>query len=134
MKVHGSCHCGQVAYEADLDPDKVSLCNCTDCQTLSGSPFRVSVPVERAKFRLLAGSPKVYVKTAESGTRRRHSFCANCGTPVHSAADADEPPAYSLRVGCLKERASLPPKRRIWCKSALDWAQDVSAIPALERQ
>ena len=32
MKVHGSCHCGQITYEADVDPERVGLCNCTDCQ------------------------------------------------------------------------------------------------------
>ena len=37
MEVEGSCHCGQVTYRATVDPDKASLCHCTDCQTLSGS-------------------------------------------------------------------------------------------------
>jgi hypothetical protein len=34
----------------------------------------------------------------------------------------------------LKQRADLPPKKRIWCKSALGWAQDVSGIPGIDRQ
>ena len=133
MKVHGACHCGQISYEAEIDPEKVTLCNCTDCQMLSGTGYRVSVPADRATLRL-NGEVKVYVKTAESGTKRRHGFCPHCGTPVYSAADSDEPPAYSLRIGCLAERAHLAPKRRIWCKSALDWAQNVTAVPALDRQ
>jgi hypothetical protein len=37
MKVHGACHCGQIRYEAEVDPQKVNLCNCSDCQVLSGS-------------------------------------------------------------------------------------------------
>jgi len=134
MKVHGACHCGRITYEAEIDPEKVGLCNCTDCQMLTGSAFRVSVPAPSAAFHLLSGRPQVYVKRADSGARRRHSFCPNCGTPVHATADADDPPAYSLRVGCLDERAMLPPKRRIWCKSALAWAQNVSDIPAIEGQ
>jgi hypothetical protein len=32
LKVEGSCHCGQITYEAEVDPDRVGLCNCTDCQ------------------------------------------------------------------------------------------------------
>jgi len=132
MKVQGSCHCGEVTYEAEIDPDKVNLCNCTDCQMLTGSAFRVSVPAPAATFRLLTGQPKVYVKTADSGAKRRHSFCPNCGTPVCATADTENPPSYSLRVGCLKQRAQLPPKRRIWCRSALDWAQNVSGVPAAE--
>ena len=132
MKVQGSCHCGEITYEAEVDPDKVNLCNCTDCQMLTGSAFRVSVPAPAATFRLLTGQPKVYVKTADSGAKRRHSFCPNCGTPVCATADEENPPSYSLRVGCLRQRAQLPPKRRIWCKSALDWAQNVSGVPAAE--
>lgn len=134
MKVQGSCHCGQVTYEAEIDPEKVSLCNCTDCQMLTGSAFRVSVPASTGEFRLLIGKPKTYVKTAESGTKRIHAFCSNCGTPISSCANVEDPPSYSLRVGCLAQRAELPPRKRIWCKSALKWAQNVSGVPAIERQ
>ena len=134
MKVHGSCHCGRVTYEAEIDPESAGLCNCTDCQMLTGSVFRVSVPAPSSRFRLVTGELSVYVKTADSGTKRRHSFCPTCGTPVHATADTDDPPSYSLRIGCLRERAMLPPKRRIWCKSALEWAQNVSGIPGFEGQ
>jgi len=134
MKVHGACHCGRITYEAEVDPAKVGICHCTDCQMLTGSAFRVSVPAPAASYRLLSGKPKVYVKTADSGTKRRHSFCPTCGTPVAATADSDAPPFYSLRVGCLRERAALPPKKRIWCKSALEWAQDVSAVPGIAAQ
>ncbi len=134
MKVHGSCHCGAVRYEAEIDPAKVSLCNCSDCQMLTGSAFRVSVPAPREGFTLQGGPLTTYVKVADSGARRRHSFCAKCGTPVHATADADDPPGYSLRVGCLEERAQLAPRRRIWCSSALPWSQDVSGLPAFDRQ
>lgn len=134
MKVNGSCHCGQIRYEAEVDPERVGICHCTDCQVLTGSAFRVTVPAPAAGFRLLCGAPKVYVKTAESGTRRRHAFCSNCGTPVSASADADDPPAYSLRVGCLAQKAQLAPKRRIWCQSALPWSQDIGAVPGTDRQ
>jgi hypothetical protein len=134
MDVEGSCHCGQVSYRAEIDPEKVSLCNCTDCQMLTGSAFRVSVPASREAFRLLSGQVKAYVKTADSGVKRVHAFCVNCGTPVYSCANVANPPSYSLRVGCLNQRAALPPKKQIWCRSALEWAQNVSGIPAMDHQ
>jgi hypothetical protein len=40
MKIDGQCHCGMVSFEATIDPARVSVCHCTDCQTLTGSPFR----------------------------------------------------------------------------------------------
>ena len=134
MKVNGACHCGQVTYEAEVDPRRVSLCNCTDCQVLTGSAYRVSVHAPASTFRLLSGTPKVYIKTAESGTKRRHSFCPNCGSPVAACPDVEDPPTYTLRVGCLAQKAQLPPVKRIWCRSALAWSQDVSKIPGVERQ
>jgi len=134
MRVNGSCHCGQITYEAEVDPDRAGLCNCTDCQVLTGSAFRVSVPAPAQTFRLLTGSPRVYLKTADGGAKRRHAFCQNCGTPVSASADEDSPPTYSLRVGCLAQKAQLSPKRRIWCKSTLEWAQNVSSVPGIQGQ
>ena len=134
MKVQGSCHCGHVTYEAEIDPDSAHICNCTDCQMLTGTAFRVSVHAPKATFRLLTGQPTVYVKTAESGTKRKHSFCPNCGTPVNSSAYTDNPLTYSLRIGCLKQRAQLSPKKRNWCRSALAWAQNISTLPARDTQ
>lgn len=37
--VRGSCHCGQIAFEAEIDPGAVRICHCTDCQTRSGSAW-----------------------------------------------------------------------------------------------
>ena len=134
MDVQGSCHCGEIAYEAVVDPQRVHVCNCSDCQMLTGTGFRVSAYAPAASFRLLKGQPKVYTKVADSGARRRHSFCPGCGSPVASYADTDTPQSYSLRVGCLRQRAELAPNRRIWCASALGWAQDISGLPGVPAQ
>ena len=133
MRVHGRCHCGGITYEAEVDPSRVSACHCTDCQMFTGSPFRVSVPTPREAFKLLSGQPRAYIKTAESGNKRIHAFCPNCSSPIYASAVVD-PPMYSLRVGCLDERAQLPPQKQIWCKSAMEWAMDLHDVPRVERQ
>ncbi len=97
MKVEGRCHCGRITYEAIVDPAKVSICHCTDCQMLTGSAYRASVPAPRDTFVLRSGQPKVYVKTADSGTRRAHAFCPDCGTPVYSSAISDPPSLLAAR-------------------------------------
>ena len=133
MKIDGSCHCGGIAYEADVDPAKVVICHCTDCQTLSGSAFRVVVPAKKEDFRLLRGSPKVYVKTAESGAQRLQAFCPECGTPIYSARPGDTP-TYGLRVGAIRQRAELRPSSQLWCRSRLDWLPSLETTPQLEKQ
>ena len=133
MKVHGRCHCGAIRYEADVDPARVQVCHCTDCQRFSGGAYRVSVPAPRDAFKLLAGTPREYVKTADSGNKRVQAFCATCASPIYSAA-VEDPPFCSLRVGTLDERASLRPRKQIWCDSALEWAMDIEDLPKTARQ
>ncbi len=133
MKVEGRCHCGEITYEAVVNHGGVSICHCTDCQMLTGSAFRTTAPAAKETFVLRTGQPKIYVKTAESEAKRAHAFCPNCGSPVHSAAIAN-PKFYSLRVGCLRERAELLPVRQQWCQSALPWAMNLEAIQQVRRQ
>jgi len=60
-----SCHCGAIAWEGEVDPAKVTVCHCGDCQRFSGAAFRASVPSKAEDFAILRGEPVRYVKTAE---------------------------------------------------------------------
>lgn len=83
---------------------------------------------------MLRGEPKIYIKTAESGTKRAHAFCPDCGTPIYSAPPQN-PPVYTLRLGVIRQRAELgPPRRQGWCQSALPWSMDIAGIEKRERQ
>jgi hypothetical protein len=66
MKVTGSCHCGAIAYEAEVDPNSVRVCHCTDCQRLTGTVFRAGIPSLPDTFVLKQGTPKIYIKIAEN--------------------------------------------------------------------
>ncbi|VXC71121.1 conserved hypothetical protein [Pseudomonas sp. 8Z] len=127
MKVHGSCHCNQIQFEAETDPALVSICHCNDCQKLTGTAFRLSTPALSGTFRVLTGTPKIYVKVTESGSRRAQAFCGECGSQLFTY-DADNPVAYILRVGVLDERQQLPPTWQKWCEAALPWTQDISGL------
>ena len=60
---------------AEADPEKTQVCHCTDCQTATGTAFRVSIPVPGATLKI-TGKPAIYVKTtAESGRPRVQTFC-----------------------------------------------------------
>ena len=133
MKITGGCHCGAITYEAEVDPERVTICHCTDCQTLSGSAFRVVVPALPGGFKLLTGEPKIYMKTAESGRKRTQAFCAECGTPIHSA-DSTNAKLFSIRVGTVHQRAKLLPKRQVWCRSALGWTRRIGPITQIQTQ
>ena len=128
MKVDGGCHCGHIRYEAEVDPDKVVICHCTDCQTLSGSAFRTVVPTNEGTFKLLSGEPKVYVKTGESGNKRVQTFCPECGSPIYSGPVGDAAKVVGLRVGTIRQRDQLVPKDQIWCRSTQSWLPGLPTI------
>jgi hypothetical protein len=135
MKIHGRCHCGSVSYETVIDPNEVEICHCTDCQTLSGSAFRIVVPTSEADFRLLSGELKTYVKTAESGNKRLQLFCPECGTSIYSTSVGGiSPKTFGLRVATAHQRASLPPKGQFWARSALPWITDIASLPRSETE
>jgi hypothetical protein len=134
MKVAGRCHCGQISFEAEIDPAQVRICHCTDCQTLTGTAFRTNVSSLPGTFVLRSGTPKTYIKTAESGNKRAHGFCPDCGTPLYSTAPGANPASYGLRVGALDRRAELRPTKQGWCRSALPWSMDITGVERFERQ
>jgi hypothetical protein len=133
MNIDGGCHCGYITYQATVDSERVGICHCTDCQTLSGSAFRTFVFAPKDAFRLLTEKPRVYVKTAESGADRAQAFCPECGTPIYSAAVGDSP-FFSIRAGTARQRAELVPKVQIWCRSALGWVTNIGSTKQFAEQ
>jgi hypothetical protein len=134
MKIKGSCVCGNIAYEAEVDADDVSLCNCTDCQKFSGSAFRVGVLTDDSRFTLLRGTLKEYVKTAESGGRRVQAFCPECGTHLYSTSERDGPKVLRLRTSTANQRDLLVPRKQGWMRSAQKWLPDLPKLPGVEKQ
>jgi hypothetical protein len=134
VKVEGQCHCGAIVYEADVEPGTIAICHCADCQMQSGSVFRTNIPAAAGQFRIIKGTPRNYTKVGDSGAKRIHAFCENCGGPVYSCA-AENPQTYSLRVGALKQRYELgQPARQIWTRRKFSWVPLFDGIKEFDGQ
>ena len=128
MKVDGQCHCGNVTYEADIDPESVSICHCTDCQALTGSPYRVTVICSGGQVRLTGQSPKVYARRGDNGRIRFQHFCPGCGSPLFTSGEDGGPDDWGIRWGSIRQRDQLKPVRQIWCRSAAPWINDLNRL------
>src|SRR3569832_1219995 len=122
MKVTGACHCGAITIEGEADPEKVGTCHCTDCQTGTGSAFRVSVPIDGGVFRM-KGKPTNYIKTtAASGRPRVQAFCGACGLSIYSTTPVDGQQATNKEHNENQtQHDQLMPKKQNWFRSARSW-------------
>ena len=71
----GSCHCGTVRFEADLDLTESSFrCNCTICRR---NRFWVAVALAD-QFRLVSGEGEM-TEYLFHRRKNQHFFCKRCG-------------------------------------------------------
>lgn len=98
---HGSCHCGAVAFEADVDlAEGTGGCNCSICMKTRN--WTAIVAPER--FRLMQGAWHLaeYRFGSESGS---HNFCHTCGVHLFCLGYLEEIGGdfVAIRVNCLDD-------------------------------
>ncbi len=126
MHIDGACHCGKISFTAVIDPARVMVCHCTDCQVLSGAPFRTVVAAAMDTL-VLRGEPRHYVKVAQSGNPRAQVFCPDCATPLF-ATSPENATQVIIRLGCVTQRAELAPSAQIWQQSAMPWLDGLHQV------
>jgi hypothetical protein len=94
----GSCQCGAVTFEADLDLDQTITCNCSRCQRLGS----VLTFVARDKLDVTSGLDQLTEYTFNKHVIK-HQFCKVCGIqPFGWAMGPDGKPAAAVNVNCLE--------------------------------
>jgi hypothetical protein len=97
---HGSCHCGQVQFDVEIDLDQpVATCNCSICQR-SGTMLSF-VPAD--SFKLVAGEEAL--TDYQFGRKQiHHTFCSRCGIRAFARGQMpDGTPMVAINVRCLED-------------------------------
>lgn len=95
--MNGSCLCGSVTFEVEVQSLRLYRCHCSLCRRQSGTASNCAVIVDANHFRWLGGQECVGSWVKPSGYR--NDFCSFCGSPVPRALsyrDAFWVPAGSL--------------------------------------
>ena len=97
---HGSCHCGAVRFEADIDLTQPTYrCNCSICRRTRFWP----AVVEPDAFRLLAGEAEL-TEYLFNSRNNHHYFCRHCGVRAFGLGDSPEfGRKYGVNLGCLDD-------------------------------
>jgi hypothetical protein len=94
----GSCHCGAVKFEADLDLEQSTYrCNCSICRR---NRFWPAVAKE-GNFRLLTGESEL-TQYLFNSKKNQHYFCRHCGVrPFGIGTETPVGKMYGVNLGCL---------------------------------
>jgi hypothetical protein len=95
----GSCHCGAVRFEAELDLEQSTYrCNCTICRRTRFWPAVAGAN----SFRLLAGQSEL-TKYLFNTRKNEHWFCKHCGVRAFGVGtDTPIGKMFGVNVMCLE--------------------------------
>src|SRR5260370_26397280 len=103
----GSCHCGAVRFECELDLSAgTTRCNCSFCRKA-----RFWMAFAKADdFRLVQGSDVLsdyqHTPPTKPGPFLHFSFCSRCGVRPFTRGGAPPQfggPFYAVNIGCLDD-------------------------------
>ena len=101
LKTHrGSCHCGAVTFEAEIDLAQPTFrCNCSICRRTRFWP----APIAQSSFRLLTGEAEL-TKYLFNTRKNHHFFCRHCGVRAFGVGhDTPIGPMVGVNVMCLDD-------------------------------
>jgi hypothetical protein len=95
----GSCHCGAVRFEADLDLEQPSYrCNCSICRRTRFWP----AVVRDGGLRVLSGTQDL-TQYLFGSRKNEHYFCRHCGVrPFGIGTATPIGRMYGVNLGCLE--------------------------------
>lgn len=98
MKTHsGSCHCGALKFEADIDVTRGTYkCNCTICVKMRLWSFEVAPE----NLRILAGQEFIQDYTYGAHVAH-HWFCRRCGVRPFERVELAHKTYFNVSVVCL---------------------------------
>ncbi len=104
----GQCMCGTISYTCECEPMFSLLCQCTQCQKITGSGHSAQFAVDANKTEI-EGLVKKYKLISDAGNSVESAFCPNCGNPIYKTTSM-MPDTFVFHAATLDDQRFFKPK------------------------
>ena len=127
VPVKGGCACGAVRYESNSEPAFSMICQCRQCQRISGSGHaaQFALPAESVS---LTSEVKFFGLTGDSGNSVSSGFCPSCGSPVFKKTSGF-PQFLFFHAATLDDPKKFKPQFVAWSSSKQPWDHIDPGLP-----
>ncbi|GFO71277.1 hypothetical protein BJAS_P0635 [Bathymodiolus japonicus methanotrophic gill symbiont] len=115
----GQCLCSSVQYEIEGEPQLSFLCQCRQCQKITGTGHSAELVVSE-KVVSIAGKLQGYEMKSDNGNTVVSQFCPTCGNPIYKKS-AGFPSLLFFHAATLESPNIFNPQRVFWASSSQSW-------------
>ena len=126
--VEGSCLCGEIVYEVDIDADRILNCHCTRCQKAHGAAFATVAFAKGETLKFLKGESVLQEFKTGSGSR---AFCSLCGSRLMAFTE-DKSRYLGIVLACVDGSDDLKAAANICIETKPAWSALDSSMPSFE--
>jgi hypothetical protein len=123
----GSCHCGEVRFEVEIDPSAGSRCNCTICTKLGV----VGAIVKPGAFTLVSKNEAELGHYVWGGKVSHRYFCKRCGVYCYARGHLEQLGGdyVSINLNCLDDIELAHVAVRHWDGRHNNWMAGMRDTP-----
>jgi len=129
LPLSGQCICGAIAYHCESEPKFTLMCQCRQCQRITGTGHSAQFAVAAEKTSL-SGSLQTYTLTSNQGNEVVSAFCGTCGNPIYKKTSM-MPDMLLFHAATLDDPGQFKPQMVVYTDTAQPWDH---IDPAIERK
>ena len=115
----GHCLCGSVKYTINSEPQLSFLCQCRQCQRITGSGHSAEFAVPDGAVSI-SGELKSYEMKSDNGNTVSSQFCPTCGNPIFKKSSGYHGLLF-FHAATLDNPELFKPQKVFWASSSQPW-------------
>ena len=123
----GGCACGAIRYRITAKPEFSIMCQCRQCQRITGSGHTAQFAITTNKVEI-KGVIKYYEQLSDDGNTVSSGFCETCGSPVLKKTSG-YPQYLMFHAATLDEPGAFKPEMVVYSKFKQPWDHIDPSLP-----